>query len=518
MQATLGLTIFALTTTTYAQTCDWYQKDTILASDGSHSDYFGGSVAVDGDVMVVGATHEDTNGTDSGAVYVYRRGTNGHWTQEAKLMTAGWSGYDQFGFSVDVDENVIVVGSILNDDTNTDAGAAFVFRYNGAEWMQEAQLLASDGYREDHFGAVSISGDTIVVGAAWEDANGDESGSAYVFQYNGTDWIEEAKLLASDGVADDRFGGAVSISGKIIVIGAYKEGDICCTGSAYVYRYNGSTWNEEAILRASDREGWDYFGYSVSVDGDAVVVGANEFWIDGTGSAYVYRYDGTNWFEETKLLASDGISNDYFGGAVAISGDTIVVGAGSDDTENGDVSGSAYVFRYDGTNWAEETRIIASNGDRFDQFGLDVAIDNNVIGVGAQFSNALNTDSGAAYAFEYTCPCLKLSVDNLIAGQNATFTIINGTPGEKAVTVYGLQTGEAIVVNVSGYCATFEIDSITQSSVIGGYNQTFDPTGTITFDVFIPTNATDQTVFFQSAEHNTCPDECMSNLVEKVVQ
>jgi len=114
--------------------------------------------------------------------------------------------------------------------------------------------------------------------------------------------------------------------------------------------------------------------------------------------------------------------------------------------------------------------------------------------------------------------CLALSVDNLVANEYATFTIINGTTGEQAVTVYGLVEGETVINDVNGYCATFEIAGVSQSKVIGGGNQTFDTSGIITFDVYIPAYAAGRTIYFQSAHHDTCPDECMSNLVEKVVE
>ena len=162
--------------------------------------------------------------------------------------------------------------------------------------------MASDGAADDQFGGtVAVAGDRAVVGARFHDDNGDSSGSAYVFRYDGTGWVEEAKLTASDGAADDEFGGSVAVAGDTAVVGAPFHAD------------NGST----------------------------------------SGSAYVFRYDGTDWVEEAKLTASDGAADDQFGGLVAVSGDTLVVGAEGDD-DNGSFSGSAYVFHYDGTGWVEE--------------------------------------------------------------------------------------------------------------------------------------------------------------------
>ena len=115
-------------------------------------------------------------------------------------------------------------------------------------------------------------------------------------------------------------------------------------------------------------------------------------------------------------------------------------------------------------------------------------------------------------------PCLNLTVDNLIAGKNASFTITNGTPGARAITVYGTKPGQTIIKNLANYCATFGIQNINQSKIIGGTNRIFGPAGNITFNQQVPKQATGLTLLFQSAEQNTCPEECTSNLVEAIVQ
>ena len=166
------------------------------------------------------------------------------------------------------------------------------------------------------------------------------------------DTIELKKLLASDGSGFDHFGNSVAVDGDTVVVGArFGDGVSTDTGSAYVFRWNGTDWAEHK-LTASDGAGSDWFGASVAVDGDTVVVGAYLDDDDGSssGSAYVFRWNGTGWAEH-KLTASDGAQNDWFGASVAVDGDTVVVGAWGDD-DDGSSSGSAYVFRPDGTDWA----------------------------------------------------------------------------------------------------------------------------------------------------------------------
>ena len=185
-----------------------------------------------------------------------------------------------------------------------------------------------------------------MVGAINADVGGPDSGAAYVFQWNGSAWTQEAKLVAEDGEGGDFFGFSVSINGDAAVIGAYAEGPHkSFKGAAYVHRRVGGAWSQEAKLTASDPHRKDLFGSSVSVDGNLVVVGATQA-DDGpkdTGAAYVFQWTGTTWSEELKLTASDGAKGDLFGETVSIEGNVVVVGSPQDD-DAGSSSGSAYVY------------------------------------------------------------------------------------------------------------------------------------------------------------------------------
>ena len=268
-------------------------------------------------------------------------------TELMKLTASDDGEGDLFGVSVAVSGDTAVIGASYDDYGVVDIGSAYVFRYDGSDWVEEEKLIPSDGAAEDHFGgAVAVSGDTIVVGSGWDDDNGSFSGSAYVFRYDGSEWVEEEKLTASDGVARDSFGSSVGISGDTIVVGANGNDDYGpYTGSAYIFRYDGSEWVEEEKLTASDGAPGDHLGNSVAISGDTVVVGAIYDDDNGSdsGSAYVFHYDGSDWVEDAKLTASDGAESDFLGFSVAVSGSTSMVGAYADDdiVEN---SGSAYVF------------------------------------------------------------------------------------------------------------------------------------------------------------------------------
>jgi hypothetical protein len=339
----------------------WGQVAKLTASDGADGDSFGTSVSISGDTVVVGAYGDDDNGYDSGSAYVFGRDQGGAdaWGQVAKLTASDGASDDSFGTSVSISGDTVVVGAYRDDENGSDLGSAYIFgRDQGGTdaWGQVAKLTASDGASYDYFGSsVSISGDTVVVGAHNDDDNGDDSGSAYIFgrDQRGTDaWGQLAKLTASDGASYDTFGTSVSISGDTVVVGARRDDDNGPnSGSAYIFgRDHGGVdaWGQDARVTASDGVGSYDFGFSVSISGDAIAVGAYLADDQGSnsGSAYIFGRDQGGvgaWGQVARLIASDWESGDYFGTSVSINGDTVVVGAHRDD-DHGSNSGSAYVF------------------------------------------------------------------------------------------------------------------------------------------------------------------------------
>jgi len=387
------------------------QQDKLTASDGAAFDGFGYSVSVSGDLAIVGANLDDDKGTDSGSAYIFSPDdvNCSDWDQTAKLTASDGDVNDGFGSSVSISGDYAIVGAYGDD---TEKGSAYIFMWNGTGWVQQQKLTASDGAARDNFGkSVSISGDYAIVGAYGDDG---EKGSAYIFLRSGTSWVQQAKLTASDGNAFDRFGNSVSISGDYAIVGANQD-DVNGTdsGSAYIFKRDSTTWSQQAKLTASDGAASDWFGWSVSISGDYAIVGA--FWDDdkGTdsGSAYIFKRDGTTWSQQDKLTASDGAVGDRFGWSVSISGDYAIVGAYLDD-DKGSSSGSAYILKRDGTSWSEEAKLTASDGAGSDYFGYSVSIGNGYIIAGAYFDDDKGTNSGSAYMFGKTlCPSVDLNDD-----------------------------------------------------------------------------------------------------------
>ena len=390
----------------------WNETAKLIASDGDESDLFGRSVSVSGNIAIVGAYEHDENGENSGAVYVFEKDdSTGYWNETAKLTASDGDVDDTFGRSISISGNIAIVGANQNDDNGTYSGSVYVYERDGntGYWNETAKLTASDAEAYDEFGiGVSISGNIVII-SAYDDDNGDYSGSVYVFEKDELtgSWQETAKLVASDGAEYDSFGRSVSLSGTTAIVGAYLDDDKgTSSGSAYVFEKDDSTgdWKEISKLTASDGQQYDNFGHSVSVSGNTAIVGAfqDDDNGDNSGSAYVYEKDDFtgSWIETSKLSASDGALDDEFGFSVSVSGNVAIIGSYYDDSNNG--YGSTYVYVRDDSSggWNETAIIIASDGAEFDNFGRSVFISGNTVIVGADRDDYNGSQSGSAYIFE----------------------------------------------------------------------------------------------------------------------
>ena len=335
------LVVLGLASFQDAEAVPWVQDAKLTASDGAAYDYFGGSVSLSGTTALIGADGGyDDCGIKSGAAYVFEdNGTA--WVEVAKLFPANGATDDGFGWSVSLSGTTAIVGTLEGY-----SGSAYVFERDGGTWSQVAHLSPSDSAAHDFFGcSVSVSGTRAVVGARWDDDCGTRSGAAYVFEDNGTAWVELAKLFPSEGATGDGFGFSVALSGTTAIVGADEQYSGTDSGSAYVFEKDGGTWSQVAHLSPSDGAADDFFGCSVSISGTMALVGAlcDNDCGHLSGSAYVFEDNGTHWIEVCKLTASDGDNGDCFGGSVSLSGTRALVGAVDEDAL-GLNSGSAYIF------------------------------------------------------------------------------------------------------------------------------------------------------------------------------
>ena len=347
-------------------------------------DLFGTSVGIDGETVTIGAPIANGGEPRSGATYVFvRSGTT--WTQQARLVASDVTPRINLGAAVAIDGDTIVAGAPTQTD-DSGPGSAYVFTRTGDTWTQQDKLTATDGAVNDQFGAsVSIDGTTVVAGAPLADDTGTNEGAAYVFTQSGTTWSQQDKLVASDAQDDDHFGQSVAVDGTVIVAGAPEADSTTIfaepgttddpgfdSGVAYVFASDGTDWTEQEILVASDEAGTDNFGSAVAVEANTIVVGSSGDSVgfgSSEGSAFVFVNSGTDWVEEEKLIASDGLGSDRLGTSVSLSGGTVVAGAPNVDIDvaNQD-SGAAYAFTINAPEFVgEEVEFFADDDD--DGFG-----------------------------------------------------------------------------------------------------------------------------------------------------
>jgi hypothetical protein len=470
------------------------QQAYVKASNTGVDDNFGAVIAVSGDTLVVGAPYEASNATGvdgdqsdnsapgSGAVYVFTR-SGSVWSQQAYLKASNTESNDHFGAAIalsgdtlvvaapEEDSNASGVGGNQADNSAPGSGAVYVFARSGSVWSQQAYLKASNSQAGDWFGiSVAVSGDTLAVTATGEASNAtgvngnqnDDSassaGAAYVFARSGSVWSQQAYIKASNTGVGDSFGVSVALSGDILVVGSPYEASSATgvnrdqtdnsafgAGAVYAFTRSGSVWSQQAYIKASNSNMGDQFGWSVALSGETLVVGANKVTF-GSGAAYFFTRSGSDWSQQGYFTASNGGYGDGFGGSVAISGDTLVVGAssedgsasgvnGPDDDEN-DNSGAVYVFVRNDNTWGQQAYVKASNTEANDWFGSSVAISagtimvgapqeaSNAIGINGDQANNSTLDSGAVYVLALP----PLVVSSLRANANPTLaTNVNFT-------------------------------------------------------------------------------------------
>ena len=378
-----------------------YQELKLLASDGADSDYFGRSVDIYKDTIVVGSFQADNNGDDSGSVYVYTR--NGSNWIETELPANAASG-EGFGFSVAIYGDTLAVGA-------PGGNAVYVYTHNGSVWSLQQKLTKPGGA----FGiSVDIYKSTLIVGCDSEDTDGDGDGdgAAYIYTRSGNTWTSQKRLTFFDPSHplqySQHYGYSVAIEGNTVVVGAYRytaNSSLLYAGSAYVYRGSGSNWAIEGNLGAlagADLEASDFFGRSVDIHNDTILVGANR---DGgsvsVGAAYVFERNSVTWSKQQKIFASNaGSGGKFFGCSVSLLSDRAIIGA-YEDVIGSIAPGATHVFTRNGSTWTEDGSFLtAGDAAMGDRFGGSVAQSESFVIVGSyRDDNENGGDAGAVYVY-----------------------------------------------------------------------------------------------------------------------
>lgn len=367
----------------------------LTAGAGGSGDQAGLAVAVDADTALVGIPQDDTGLPNAGAVGVLRFDGR-HWVYETKLAAPDPAQGARFGAAVALWRDTAVIGA-------PGTGKVYFLHRTPAGWIESSSHRHSGAFGD----AVAIREDVAVVGAPLAAVQSVTCGAAYVYRWNGAQWREEAQLVAADAHASQRFGDAVAVWERTLLIGAAQDdGSGNATGAAYVFEWDGQAWSQQAKLVGWGTECCSFFGEAVALRDDVAICGARRAvgLAPLSGAAYVFRRTGSTWTNWTKLVASDGVSFDDFGCAVAIAGPTAVIGARR-NRDGGVRAGAAYVYRRSGAGWAERAKLVPTGGADGDYFGAAVAVCGGTVVVGAFQADPFGFDSGAAYAFQGLADC-----------------------------------------------------------------------------------------------------------------
>jgi len=419
---------------------------TLTASKGEGPHQFGYAVDIDGDTVVVGAWKDDEVAPDAGATYIFRWAGAG-WVQEAKLVASDAADGDQFGSSVSIDGNTVVVGAPMDDDlAGADQGTAYVFTRSGTTWFERVKLTASDAAFDDGFGtSVSIDGGTVLVGSPGVKIGfSNDAGAAYAFVGAGSNWTEQAILNASAVGAGHALGRAVHLDGDTAIVGAPgAHGAALNSGAAYIFTREGDTWSEEGKVFAANGVAGEGFANSVALQGDTALVGAprDDEIADDAGAVYVFTRQGASWSEHAKLFAADADVDDFFGTSVAIDSETALVGAYFDDFEFATQAGAAYVFQGSGANWTQKAKLTSAQRLSTSRFGFSVAIDGDTAIAGAYLASLNGLDAGSAHVFS--------RIGGIWIGQDARLLAEDGVEEDRFGSAAAID-GDTVLIGAAG--------------------------------------------------------------------
>ena len=389
----------------------WNQHTKLVAGDRRGGDQLGFAVAISGNEVITGAPKHSAGGLASGAAYIFEQKEDGAWVETIKLSDGETASEDQFGISVSISSNLAVAGAQQDDDIEPNAGAAYIFERSGTLWLQRAKLAADDAKAGDLFGnAAAINGETVLIGAPGVDDAGPEAGAAYVFIRSDTEWIQQAKLIGTDTSMFDHFGTAVALHEDTAVIGAHGKDEVSeDTGAAYIFVRNGGSWTQQAKLTHQNAVPGDQFGRAVAIYGDSALIGAHRSDATGpdSGAAYIFTRTGGTWRQDFQLIPNDSGLGDEFGYAVDLTNGVAIIGAPKEDRREPDM-GAAYVFVETRDAWLQQAKLAATDAEAGDEFGSAVAIheDAAIVGawkddhpLGASEDLTAQIDKGSAYAY-----------------------------------------------------------------------------------------------------------------------
>ena len=401
------LTLFAPARSVMMQSSLTFTQTKLLAADAAQYNYFGLSVAFRGDTAIVGAYGKSDLVRNAGAAYAFTRNA-GSWTQQARLGISSPLIDAYLGATVATNGSYTAAGAPYASVGAQNDGVVYLF--SNATWQQQTILLPNDPDSLSQFGnALAINDNTLFVGAPMHDSFGVNAGAVYVFTFDGVSWVQQQKLIGVDTAPGDRFGSALALNDGWLAVSAPLHSSPGSPGGAvYLFEFDGVSWVQRYKVGAPDTIAGDRFGSAIALDDGWLAVGVplHRFVGSASGAVYLFEFNGTAWVQRQKFVASDTAGSDQFGSALALENRRLVVGAPLHNS-NGPASGAVYIFERATTTWIERAKLIGSDTNAGDRLGGSISIDGNTILVGAYGDTAAGPATGAAYVFvEVTGPGL----------------------------------------------------------------------------------------------------------------
>ncbi|WP_154223110.1 FG-GAP repeat protein [Marinicella rhabdoformis] len=374
----------------------------LVPSDPQSNARFGSAVGVWENRALISAKNRNNPEDQSGAVYAYEfDGAN--WIQTQKINASDAAAFDGFGYSISMNANRALISS-ASPVNGIQSGAVYYYENVDGFWEEKQKFSSSDGVLGDRFGiSMELDGDRAIFGAIYDDENENDSGSAYIFEFNGNQWTEVQRLNANDASDNDRFGYSVSLSGNNALVSAILDDDNgSASGSAYVFKFNGKAWVQDQKLTPTDGSTNDRFGISSTINGNNILVGSSfsdTSGLDSSGSAYIFEFDGKNWIEKQKLFSGDPSAEDNFGDSVSLNKSRALVSAPGTSYNVDPLPGYVYVYDFNGVNWYLSHILTASDREEGDMYGSDTSLFGNTALIGDFLNEDAYIDSGSSYIY-----------------------------------------------------------------------------------------------------------------------
>ena len=390
-----------------------YSETKISPNDGYSDDRFGQSVLIEDDWIFIGANRDFHDNVNSGSVYIYTYDNNLNSIFYQKIIPSDNSNDQFFGKKISYDDGWLAVSAIYDPEFGYKSGAVYLFYFDGINWVEHSKITAFDASAYDRFGySLDIENNQLVIGAIYDDDNGENSGSVYLYEFINNSWDFTNKITPDFLNDSDLFGYSLALGyGYLAISAPQSDLDISDGGVVNIFSIDSDSLIDLGCIIPSDLNLYNNFGNQIYIDEDFMFITSiyDDDLSTNAGSVYVYKLIGSQWNYHSQLFASDGFSNDNLGISISFDNDWLSVGSYDDD--NGINSGSLYLYKLINNNFVEQTKISSSDGSQYDEFSASNSIKNNYLIVGSRLDDDNGNNSGSAYLYKYK-GCKDISACN----------------------------------------------------------------------------------------------------------